>query len=187
MKAQATAKLKSLRIAPRKVRLVIDLIRGMKTEDAVLQLRFSNKDAAKPVLKLLESAIANAKNNHEIDTATLVVEKVFVDEGRTLKRWMPRAMGRATPIRKRSSHITLVVSGEAKEKKKEKKKEKAKTETTPKGHPLPAKKEEVKVEEEKKDITKQEKVSENTKIKKQDGSAQKALRTTMGRHGSRNK
>lgn len=126
MKIETTAKLNNLRMSPRKIRLVIDLIRGMKAQKALTQLTFSKKHAARPVLKLLQSAIANAKHNHEMDEENLKISRVFVDGGSILYRWMPRAMGRATPIRKRTSHITLVLEGESaktvnKEKKAEKK------------------------------------------------------------------
>ena len=114
---QTTARLRSLRVAPRKVRLLVDLIRGMKVEDAINQLYFSTKSAAKPVLKLLKSAIANAKHNHNMNEETLVIKVAFVDGGKTLHRSTPRAMGRATPIRKRTSHITLVLEGEGSGKK----------------------------------------------------------------------
>ena len=107
------AKLKNLRVAPRKVRLLVDLIRGKRVEDALVQLQFSKKHAAIPVKKLLESAVANAVHNHQAIPESLVITTAFVDEGRILKRWMPRAMGRATPIRKRTSHITLVLEGQA--------------------------------------------------------------------------
>lgn len=117
-------------MAPRKVRLLVDLIRGMKTQDAVNQLYFSKKSAAKPVLKLLQSAIANAKHNHEMNEDTLVIKTVYVDGGNTLHRFTPRAMGRATPIRKRTAHITLVLEGESSGKKKvvKEKEEELKTE-----------------------------------------------------------
>jgi len=111
MKVQAKAQLKSLRVSPRKVRLVIDLIRGLDVERALNELTFSKKAAARPVKKLLESAVANAVHNQSIKREGLTIETVYVDEGRVLKRWMPRAMGRATPLRKRSSHITIVLSG----------------------------------------------------------------------------
>jgi len=124
MKVQAIAKLRHLRMAPRKVRLVVDLIRGMKVEEAMVQLSRLNKLAVRPVKKLLDSAVANAKNNHKIKEETLMIKTAFVDGGATLHRWMPRAMGRATPIRKRTSHITLILEGEAEENKKVKKVEK---------------------------------------------------------------
>lgn len=115
-KAIAVAKLKHLRTAPRKTRLVIGLIRGLKVEDAITQLELSKKTVSRPVLKLLNSAIANAQHNHKIKKDTLVIKTATVDEGVTLHRWMPRAMGRATPLRKRSCHITLVLEGEIEEK-----------------------------------------------------------------------
>jgi len=114
MKAEAKAQLKSLRMAPQKVRLVVDAIRGMEVKRALRTLNASKKHAARPVKKLLESAVANAKQQN-IKTDELVIETAFVDEGKSLKRWMPRAMGRATPLRKRSSHITLVIAGEVDE------------------------------------------------------------------------
>ena len=121
------AKLRYLRQAPRKIRLLIDLIRGEQVNDAITELTLSHKQAALPVLKLLKSAIANAKNNDEVkDESTLVIKEAFVDGGPVLKRWMPRAMGRATPIRKRTSHITIVLEGESEKKEKKEKKEKTK-------------------------------------------------------------
>lgn len=107
---EVKAKLKQIRISPRKVRLVAGVIRGMKAETALDQLRFMNKKAAKPVEKLLQSAIANADNNFEIEKSNLFIKEIRVDEGTTLKRWMPKAQGRATPIRKRTSHINLVLA-----------------------------------------------------------------------------
>jgi len=116
---QATAKLRHLRMGPRKVRLVVDLIRGKHVDEALSQLQFSKKHATRPVKKLLESAIANAVHNHNLKRESLVVKTAFVDEGKTLYRWMPRAFGRATPLRKRLCHITLVLEGEVGEVKKE--------------------------------------------------------------------
>ena len=130
MKTQATAKLRHLRMAPRKVRLVADLIRGIAVEKALLRLQVLKKEAKRPVLKLLESGIANATNNFQIEKDTLRVKSITVDGGPILYRWMPKAMGRATPIRKRTSHITIVLEGEVNEKKakKESKKEEVKKE-----------------------------------------------------------
>lgn len=108
---ETIARLNNLRVSPRKVRLLADLVKGMKASEAALQLEFSRKHAARPVLKLLRSAIANASHNHKLDVTTLVVTNMTVDSGETLHRWMPRAMGRATPIRKRSSKITLTLTG----------------------------------------------------------------------------
>jgi large subunit ribosomal protein L22 len=100
-------------MSPRKVRLVVDLIRGKKIEDALTTLQFCKKHAALPVKKLLESAIANAVHNHMALRESLIVEAAFVNEGSSLKRWAPKAMGRATRILKRNSHITIIVGGEA--------------------------------------------------------------------------
>lgn len=102
-----SAKVKHLRMSPRKVRLVIDVIRGMKVGEALDQLRFTNKKVVKPIEKLINSCIANAVNNYELDKDNLKVAEINVDEGKTLHRWMPRAHGRATPIRKRTSHISI--------------------------------------------------------------------------------
>ena len=108
--AYYTAVAKGIRISPRKVRLVIDLIRGKNVALALGILDSVNKGSAPVVKTLLKSAIANAENQNEnIEVDTLVIQKAFVDAGPTLKRWRPRAMGRASPIRKRSSRITLTV------------------------------------------------------------------------------
>lgn len=117
MKATALATVKQLRISPRKVRLLVDLIRHLPIAEALVQLRFSQKDAARPVLKLLESAVANAIHNHAIREETLTIAKAFVDGGPSLHRWTPKAFGRANPIRKRTSHVTIVLEGETGEQK----------------------------------------------------------------------
>lgn len=113
MKVESKAQLNSLRMSPQKVRLVANLIRGISVRDAQVQLQFSRKAAAKPLFTLLNSAVANAVHNHQMDPQSLVVSTIFVNDGAVLKRWMPRAQGRATPLRKRSSHITIVLTGEA--------------------------------------------------------------------------
>jgi large subunit ribosomal protein L22 len=101
---------RNVRIAPRKVRLVADLIRGKNVVQALGILDATPKRSSPVVKNLLKSAISNAEQqNQELDVDSLTVRTVFVDAGTTLKRWRPRAMGRATPIRKRSSHITLAV------------------------------------------------------------------------------
>lgn len=107
---QAKAVARNVRIAPRKARLVIDLIRGKSVEEAFAILRFTPRAASPIIEKVLKSAVANAEHNYNLDTTNLVVESAFVDEGPTLKRYMPRAMGRASRINKRTSHITLVVN-----------------------------------------------------------------------------
>lgn len=101
------AKANHLRISPRKVRLIVDVIRGLNTTKALEQLKFVNKAGTGPIEKLVRSAIANAVNNFELDENNLYIKEITVDEGKTLKRWMPRAHGRATPIRKRTSHVDL--------------------------------------------------------------------------------
>ena len=106
---EARAQARYVRVTPMKARRVIDLIRGMQAVDAQAVLRFAPQAASEPVGKVLASAIANAANNHGMDARELVVTEAFVDEGPTMKRIRPRAQGRAYRIRKRSSHITVVV------------------------------------------------------------------------------
>jgi ribosomal protein L22 len=101
------ARAKYVRCAPRKARLVIDHIRGKDVDQARAILTHTQRAASRDVLKLLESAIANAENNHELVADELRVGKAYVDEGPTLKRYRPRALGRATRIRKRTSHLTI--------------------------------------------------------------------------------
>ena len=106
--ASMIAKLMYLHIAPRKVRLVADLIRGKRVDKAQVILNFINQRAGAPVLKLLNSAAANAKNNFHIeDIANLYISKILVNEGPKHKRWLPASRGRANEIRKRTSHIIL--------------------------------------------------------------------------------
>ncbi|GAB2568136.1 50S ribosomal protein L22 [Gracilibacillus alcaliphilus] len=107
---QAKAVAKSVRIAPRKVRLVIDLIRGKAVGEAIAILKHTQRGASPVVEKLLNSAIANAEHNYEMNPDNLVVSEAFVNEGTTLKRFRPRAQGRASQINKRTSHITVVLS-----------------------------------------------------------------------------
>lgn len=103
------AQLNYVRVSPRKARLLADLMRGRSVADADLQLKGAEKRASHMMRKLLLSCTANARHAGEVDTAHMVVKHVTVDEGPTLKRFMPRAHGRASTIRKRTSHITLVV------------------------------------------------------------------------------
>ena len=109
MSQLVTAKLSYLRMGPRKVRLVTDLIRGRKVARALEILVLSKKAAARPIMKLLQSAVANAKHNNKLASEDLCLKTIMVDGGPMLKRWMPKAHGRATPIRERTSHITLVL------------------------------------------------------------------------------
>ena len=107
---QAKAVARTVRIAPRKVRLVLDLVRGKVVGEAVALLKLTNKSAASVVEKLVLSAVANAEHNYDMDTDNLYVSEIYANEGPTLKRFRPRAQGRATQILKRTSHITVVVS-----------------------------------------------------------------------------
>ena len=108
MEAKAVAR--TVRIAPRKARLVIDLIRGKEVGEAFAILRHTPKAASPIIEKVLKSAVANAEHNYDMDVNNLVITKAYVDEGPTLKRFRPRAMGRASAINERTSHITIVVS-----------------------------------------------------------------------------
>ncbi len=107
---EVKASLKHLRMSAQKTRLVINVIRKMPVSTALDQLKFINKLAAKPVAKLIKSAIANAVNTYSLEENNLYIKEIRADEGATLKRWMPRAQGRATSIRKRSCHINLVLA-----------------------------------------------------------------------------
>lgn len=107
--AQTKATAKYVRVSPSKVRQLTNLISGEHVEEARRILRFSGKGAAAPLAKVLNSAVANAENNDGLDPDDLWVNNAFVDEGPTLKRWRPRALGRAYRIRKRTSHITVIV------------------------------------------------------------------------------
>ena len=104
------AVLKYQRISPQKCRLVANSIRGLKVDKALEFLEFNNKKASQMILKVLESAIANAENNNSLDIDELKVKNILKDEGPTGKRYMPRARGRVNQILKRSSHITVIVS-----------------------------------------------------------------------------
>ena len=104
-----SAHAKYVRISSRKVKTVIDLIRGKSVKEAKAILMYTPKAASEPVLKLLNSAIANAENNQDLSADTLYVAEVYANQGPTLKRFRPRAQGRATRIRKRTSHITIIL------------------------------------------------------------------------------
>jgi len=129
---QAKAKLKFLRMSPKKVRLVANLIRGLKAEEAINQLNFINKAAKRPLLILLNSALSNAKNNLALKKENLYIKEIRVDMAGALKRWQPRAHGRATPILKKISHVILILEEIVPTKVKAKKVKKAKkTESKP--------------------------------------------------------
>jgi large subunit ribosomal protein L22 len=105
----ALAQAKYVRMTPMKCRRVIDLVRGMPVDEALDVLRFDTHSASDPVYKVVASAVANAENNKSLDRRELFISQAYVDEGPTLKRFRPRAQGRAYRIRKRTSHITVVV------------------------------------------------------------------------------
>jgi large subunit ribosomal protein L22 len=107
---ETTARLRHARISPPKVRMVLELIRGQDVETARDTLRFCERSAAREVGKLLDSAIANAEHNNHIPEDELFVTRAHADEGPTLKRWRPRARGRGVPVRKRTSHVTIVLA-----------------------------------------------------------------------------
>ena len=106
---QALAQVRYLRMTPMKCRRVVDLVRGMPVQEALDQLRFQPQAASEPVAKVIASAAANAEHNKQLDPGSLFISSAYVDEGPTLKRFRPRAQGRAYRIRKRTSHITVVV------------------------------------------------------------------------------
>lgn len=106
---EAKAHLTMLRVTPQKTRLVADLIRGKNVGEAESILRFTPRGAAPPLLKLLRSAKANAVNNHDMFEDSLVVSKIMVDEGPVIKRYLQRARGRADLMRKRTSHVTIIL------------------------------------------------------------------------------
>lgn len=109
MKEQ-TAKLKYLHVAPRKTRLVADALKGLSVNEAEARLLMEPKRASAALLKLLRSAVADAKNNAKLNPEILFVKEIRVDSGPMIKRYMPRAMGRANPIQKKTSHITIVLA-----------------------------------------------------------------------------
>lgn len=104
-----TAVLRYLRMSPRKVRLVADLVRGLPVERATHVLAFTNRASARPLYKLLQSAIANAENNNKLKRENLFIKQIYVNAGPVLKRWRQRAFGRAAMIQKRSAHIHIVL------------------------------------------------------------------------------
>jgi large subunit ribosomal protein L22 len=106
----ATATLRYCRIAPRKLRMIANMIRGQSVSTAINQLRFLDKSGSRELFKLLVSAVANAEDLGDADVDELVVNQITVDQGPTLKRWRPRAHGRATRIEKKTSHVFVEVA-----------------------------------------------------------------------------
>ena len=107
METKAAARF--IRISPRKIRLVMDQVRGKKVEEAINQLTFAPQKGARILKKLLNSAVANAEQDTNVDVDALYIKQIYANEGPTLKRWRPRAQGRATRIRKRTSHLTVIL------------------------------------------------------------------------------
>jgi len=105
-----TATLRFLRTSPRKVRLVVDMVRGKEVGKALAVLQFDPHHCARDIKKLIASAVANARNNHHLSDQNLFVKEIKVDMGPVFKRWFPRAHGRAAPIRKRTSHVTVILA-----------------------------------------------------------------------------
>ncbi len=110
MEVRAVAK--DTGIPPRKVRLLVDMVRGKKVDEALTLLRFTPSPTARIVAKVIKSAAANAENNFQMPPEDLKIVRIFADEAQTLKRYRPRSRGRASPILKRSSHITVIVAGQ---------------------------------------------------------------------------
>ena len=113
MEVRAVAK--DTGISPRKVRLLVDMVRGKRVDEALTMLKFASSPVARVVAKVVKSAAANAENNFQMDPSDLKIVKIFADEARTLKRLRPRARGRASRILKRSSHITVIVAEQEKQ------------------------------------------------------------------------
>ncbi|MCP4683761.1 MAG: 50S ribosomal protein L22 [Desulfobacterales bacterium] len=107
MEIKAAAKF--IRISPRKIRLIMDQVRGRKVEEALNSLSFAPQKGARILKKLINSAVANAGQSSDVDIDSLYIKRVYADEGPTLKRWRPRAQGRATRIRKKTSHLTVIL------------------------------------------------------------------------------
>lgn len=170
------AKLKNIRISPRKVRISADIVRGCDIEEAIFRLDNTTKKSNEPIKKMLLSAVANAENNFNLDRASLMIADIQVGEGMTMKRWMPRAYGRAAAILKRSSHVYITLEGKegakkkASKKKEVKKGEAVKTEGTEKTVE--------KVEDKKKDVLKNNKSHYKVESKKKE-SREKGWAKTM--------
>lgn len=110
MQKQSKAKITHLRVSPRKIRLVCDLVRGKNVQDAIDLLKFTNRGCSKSLMKLIESALSNANNKGGFNIDKLYINQLYADQGPALKRSLPRARGSASPILKRTSHVTVVLS-----------------------------------------------------------------------------
>ena len=107
---ETRAEAKNMRISPRKMKPIADLVRGKNVKDAQAILKFTPRKGAEIFLKVLNSAVANAENNHHLDVETLFVKEIYANQGPTMKRWNAGSMGRANPVLKRSSHVGVVVA-----------------------------------------------------------------------------
>lgn len=107
---QARAEAKHIRISPRKMKAIADLVRGKNIKDARAILKFTPRKGAEIFLKVLNSAVANAENNNHLDVETLIVKEIYANQGPTMKRWNAGSMGRANPVLRRSSHVGVVVA-----------------------------------------------------------------------------
>jgi large subunit ribosomal protein L22 len=107
---QAKAEAKYIRVSPRKMKPIADLVRGKSVKDAQAILKFTPRKGAEIFLKVLNSAVANAENNHHMDVDTLIVKDIYANQGPTMKRWKAGSMGRANPILRRSSHVGVIVA-----------------------------------------------------------------------------
>lgn len=166
---EVKAQLNKLRISPRKMRLVANFVKGMSVGKARIQLEFSNKKSSNPMLKLLNSAVANAKNNFKLEENNLYISELLVNVGPTLKRWHPRAMGRAFPINKRTCDVALTLNEMDKIGKKEGKKSNKKVlEEKMADKEKPSEKKIHEKEVEKSDDGKKKAVKNEKKIKKAD-------------------
>src|SRR6056297_388616 len=178
---QVKAKAKYIRISPRKARLVADVVRGLDVTEAYNRLAVTNKKSVKFVKKLLDSALANAKHNYELAEDNLYIKSIRVDDGPILYRWMPRAYGRATPLRKRTAIIEVVLAEkkETKVKTTEQKSEKPEMKTVKVENKEDADiKEDINPEEAQKDKIKRKKKGANTKREK--GVLNKVFRRKSG-------
>jgi len=176
---QVKAKAKYIRISPRKARLVADVIRGLDAQDAINKLALINKKAVVSISKLLKSAIASAEHNHELSVDNLFIKAITVNDGPTYYRWMPRAFGRATQLRKRTSIIDLIVSEkvESTEKKDVKTEKKTVIKTEKLDHKLDNSKQKDSIDSSKKDS-----VSKDTEEEKKEDSFSKSSYKATQQH-----
>jgi len=168
-------------MSPRKVRLVVDMVRGMDAAPAIDQLKYLNKAAARPVRKLLESAVANASHNDGIEKDNLVVKAITVNDGPTLKRYTQRAMGASGAIRKRTSHVTVTLAAKDESKVAKKTEKKAKKAEPAKKEGKPAEGEAEEKPAAKKPVKREEKVEKKPAAGKPERVKKPVVRKASGR------